>query len=182
VSLSPVEDVTKSPREEDCDYAQYELETTDDGHEQGHTTRHDKVSEPQNHAEYPDESHFYPANVEANSDSPPPSPPPSEDPPDTLTPRDETGTPAEQSPPQKASPTPSLHLPPVTTSAVSSPLQLSSNHQKHKVTRSSGPSAFEKVVNKTRPPFLPPKSRDEDQKHLAVWEKMMKRSLAAGAQ
>jgi TBC1 domain family member 14 len=178
VSLSPVEDVTKSSREEDCDYAQNELETTDDGHEQGRTSRHDEESEPQNHAEYPDEPHSYLAN-EANSDSPPPSPPPSETPPDTPTPRDETGTPAEQVPPQKASPTPSLHLPPVTASAVSSP-QLSSNHQKHKVKRSSGPSAFEKVVNKTRPTFLPPKSRDEDQKHLAVWEKMMKRSLAAG--
>jgi hypothetical protein len=39
---------------------------------------------------------------------------------------------------------------------------------------------FERVVSKTRPSFLPPKSRDEDQKHMADWEKMMKRSRAAG--
>jgi hypothetical protein len=39
---------------------------------------------------------------------------------------------------------------------------------------------FERVVSKTRPSFLPPKSRDEDKKHLADWERMMKRSRAAG--
>jgi hypothetical protein len=39
---------------------------------------------------------------------------------------------------------------------------------------------LERVLSKTRPAFLPPKSRDEDQKHLADWEKMMKRSRAAG--
>jgi len=41
---------------------------------------------------------------------------------------------------------------------------------------------LEKVVSRTRPPFLPPKSRDEDKKHLADWENMMKQSRAAGTQ
>lgn len=39
---------------------------------------------------------------------------------------------------------------------------------------------FERIVSKTRPSFLPPKTREEDQKHMADWEKMMKRSRAAG--
>jgi TBC1 domain family member 14 len=47
-------------------------------------------------------------------------------------------------------------------------------------TRSSGPSAFEKVMSRTRPSFLPPKSREEDDKHLSVWRSMMKSSLSAG--
>lgn len=42
-----------------------------------------------------------------------------------------------------------------------------------------GPSVFQKVVSKTRPHFLPPKSREEDRKHLADWEAMMKESRAA---
>lgn len=42
-----------------------------------------------------------------------------------------------------------------------------------------GPSVFQKVVSKTRPYFLPPKSREEDRKHLADWEAMMKESRAA---
>jgi len=41
---------------------------------------------------------------------------------------------------------------------------------------------LEKVVSRTRPSFLPPKSRDEDKKHLADWENMMKQSRAAGTQ
>ncbi|KJA28524.1 hypothetical protein HYPSUDRAFT_82866 [Hypholoma sublateritium FD-334 SS-4] len=42
--------------------------------------------------------------------------------------------------------------------------------------RSLGPSAFEKVVSKTRPTFLPPKPREEDMKHLADWQLMMAQS------
>ncbi|KAH9947099.1 RabGAP/TBC [Amylocystis lapponica] len=49
----------------------------------------------------------------------------------------------------------------------------------HRTARSLGPSALDKVVSKTRPSFLPPKSRVEDQKHMADWEIMMKRSRAA---
>ncbi|KAJ6503385.1 rab-GTPase-TBC domain-containing protein [Mycena vitilis] len=48
----------------------------------------------------------------------------------------------------------------------------------HRPTRSTGPSAFEKVRSKTRPHFLPPKSREEDNKHLGEWESMMKQSRA----
>jgi TBC1 domain family member 14 len=46
--------------------------------------------------------------------------------------------------------------------------------------RSNGPSAFEKVVSKTRPPYLPPKQKDEDEKHSKEWEEMMQRSRLAG--
>lgn len=52
--------------------------------------------------------------------------------------------------------------------------------QAHRQTKSSGPSALEKVLSKTRPTFLPPKAKDEDNRHLADWEAMMKRSRAAG--
>jgi hypothetical protein len=51
----------------------------------------------------------------------------------------------------------------------------------HKSSRSgSGPSMFEKVRSKTRPTFLPPKSRREDDKHMADWQQMMKQSRLAG--
>ncbi|KAJ7706030.1 rab-GTPase-TBC domain-containing protein [Mycena rosella] len=60
------------------------------------------------------------------------------------------------------------------------PVPLPSNNPAHRPTRSSGPSALEKVRSKTRPSFLPPKSRQEDNKHLGEWEAMMKlsRSMA----
>lgn len=50
----------------------------------------------------------------------------------------------------------------------------------HRPTRSAGPSTLDKVISKTRPTFLPPKARDEDRKHLADWEHMMKHSRAVG--
>lgn len=50
----------------------------------------------------------------------------------------------------------------------------------HRPTRSTGPSALEKVRSKTRPSFLPPKPRQEDDKHMADWQSMMKLSRAAG--
>jgi TBC1 domain family member 14 len=50
----------------------------------------------------------------------------------------------------------------------------------HRPTRSVGPSALEKVVSKTRPAYLPPKTKLEDNKHMADWERMMKQSRAAG--
>ncbi len=45
--------------------------------------------------------------------------------------------------------------------------------------RMPGPSIFEKVMSKTRPSYLPPKSREEDLKHMKDWEEMMKRSREA---
>ncbi|KAG2022922.1 hypothetical protein CC2G_000637 [Coprinopsis cinerea AmutBmut pab1-1] len=53
--------------------------------------------------------------------------------------------------------------------------------QGHKSSRStvSGPSLFEKVRSKTRPTFLPPKPRKEDDKHLSDWQNMMKQSRLA---
>ena len=50
----------------------------------------------------------------------------------------------------------------------------------HRPTRSTGPSALEKVVSKTRPAYLPPKTKQEDNKHMADWEHMMKLSRSAG--
>ncbi|KAG7099641.1 hypothetical protein E1B28_001467 [Marasmius oreades] len=43
---------------------------------------------------------------------------------------------------------------------------------------SIGPSMFEKVRSRTRPSFLPPKPREEDDKHMADWRTMMKQSRA----
>ncbi|KAI0778741.1 rab-GTPase-TBC domain-containing protein [Trametes elegans] len=50
---------------------------------------------------------------------------------------------------------------------------------RHRLTRSVGPSMLDKVISKTRPPYLPPKPRTEDIKHQHDWEEMMKRSRAA---
>jgi TBC1 domain family member 14 len=46
--------------------------------------------------------------------------------------------------------------------------------------RSTGPSTFEKVRSQTRPVFLPPKPKDEDNRHMADWQQMMKASRLAG--
>ena len=51
----------------------------------------------------------------------------------------------------------------------------------HRPARSLGPSVFEKVRSKTRPTFLPPKSRKEDDKHMSDWQLMMKQSRLVGA-
>ena len=129
-----------------------------------------------------------PVSIEANLDSPPLSPPPSGSQLDTSTSGDDPETPPEQPVPAKATLAASHDLPPVssptassTPSTPSTPSRHSSSYQVHKATRSTGPSVLERVISKTRPSFLPPKSRDEDQKHLSDWEKMMKRSRAAGA-
>lgn len=84
--------------------------------------------------------------------------------------------------PEALSLTPSaLDLPTMTTSASLPSTQVSVlPPQSHKASRSTGPTAFQKVVSKTRPYFLPPKNRQEDRKHLADWEAMMKQSRAAG--
>lgn len=52
----------------------------------------------------------------------------------------------------------------------------------HKPSRSVGPSVFEMVRSKTRPTFLPPKNKQEDERHLADWQAMMKLSRQAGKQ
>ena len=66
--------------------------------------------------------------------------------------------------------------PSTTSSSPSTPIPA----QQHRPTRSVGPTTFQKVVSKTRPTFLPPKSRKEDEKHMADWESMMKQSRTAG--
>jgi hypothetical protein len=51
---------------------------------------------------------------------------------------------------------------------------------KFKPSKHVGQSALQKVISKTRPVHLPPKSREEDIKHQKVWEQMMKQSREAG--
>lgn len=80
---------------------------------------------------------------------------------------------------------PSLSMPassslPTPTSAQYDIPAIPAPSSKHRVTRSAGPSMLDKVVSKTRPSFLPPKPKQEDIKHMADWEKMMKQSRAAG--
>ncbi|KAJ7786470.1 rab-GTPase-TBC domain-containing protein [Mycena metata] len=65
-------------------------------------------------------------------------------------------------------------IPPPSTPPI--PVPLPPKNPAHRPTRSTGPSALEKVRSKTRPSFLPPKSREEDNKHLGEWESMMKLS------
>ncbi|KAH9178802.1 rab-GTPase-TBC domain-containing protein [Lactarius sanguifluus] len=94
------------------------------------------------------------------------SPPPSGFQPDTPTSGNDPEMPSGQSISVMAAPTPSHTLSPVSSPiSSSSPSRPSSSH-KVKVTRSTGPSALEK-------------NRDEDQKHLSDWGKMMERSRAA---
>ncbi|KIJ22053.1 hypothetical protein PAXINDRAFT_64371 [Paxillus involutus ATCC 200175] len=75
---------------------------------------------------------------------------------------------------------PASELPtiPPSSSLPTAPVSAPSPHS-HRSSRSAGPTMFQKVMSKTRPHFLPPKSQQEDRKHLADWEKMMKQSRAA---
>ncbi|KAG2368869.1 rab-GTPase-TBC domain-containing protein [Suillus spraguei] len=68
-------------------------------------------------------------------------------------------------------PSPSSPLP----NSPTAPAAISSRRQ----TYSAGPSAFQRVMSQTRPHFLPPKNRQEDQKHMADWQAMMKQSRVA---
>lgn len=105
----------------------------------------------------------------------------------TLAPPDTPG-PKSAPLPDRRSPTSFSSLGPPDTSikhSYSSPQQLSDSKPldrppMHRPSRSAGPSMFEKVMSKTRPPFLPPKPRQEDRKHLADWQNMMKMSQLAG--
>ncbi|KAH9997748.1 rab-GTPase-TBC domain-containing protein [Russula compacta] len=169
--------VKTSSHGEHHDDVQNNLEVTEDDYAQQHTGD-DGALEEQHRPVYSDESHSDLATPDASQEFPPPSPPPVEFSPDTQTSGDNSETPPVQTIHEKSNSTSSLPLSPVTTSSVASslPPRPSSGH---KITRSTGPSVFERIVSKTRPSFLPPKTREEDQKHMADWEKMMKRSRAA---
>jgi len=84
----------------------------------------------------------------------------------------------------EAAPVPSPSLPTISTipQRPQSNGHLTEKPPSHRPHRSVGPSAFEKVRSKTRPTFLPPKPRREDDKHMADWQKMMKQSRLAGAE
>ncbi|KAF8956059.1 rab-GTPase-TBC domain-containing protein [Flammula alnicola] len=92
------------------------------------------------------------------------------------------------SPPHSASAStsqtvPSLSLPEISSvpgrSQAGTGILLTEKDFGHRPHRSVGPSAFEKVRSKTRPTFLPPKPREEDEKHMADWQHMMKQSRIA---
>jgi hypothetical protein len=88
----------------------------------------------------------------------------------------------EKQPPDSAPASSSSHEvspPPVLSPVPTSPVTMKPGHR-HIPSRSVGPSALEKVVNKTRPAYLPPKPKEEDNKHMADWENMMKLSRATG--
>ena len=180
VSLSetPVEKLSYS---EDHRYdVQEKPEVTDEVREQAHT-RNGSTPETQHRAVDAEDSHSDPTASDATRESPPPSPPQSELQPDTSASGDEPETPPGETTHETSTSTPSLRLSP--TSVGSRPASSSSSPPSsisHKPKRSIGPSVFEKIVSRTRPSFLPPKSKDEDMKHLADWESMMKRSRAAG--
>jgi TBC1 domain family member 14 len=171
LSESPVE---RTSHVEDHNDVQNGREVTNDGKGQQHTPN-SSDSEAQHRATYSEESHHEPAAPDASQESPSPSPPPPQLPPDTWS-GDGSETHPGQTARERSTSTPSL--PSSRPSAASSlPRPPPSGH---KSSQSTGPSMLERVVNKTRPSFLPPKSKDEDNKHLADWEKMMKRSRAAG--
>ncbi|KAI0278165.1 rab-GTPase-TBC domain-containing protein [Russula aff. rugulosa BPL654] len=176
VSLSetPVEN------SEDHHYdVQEKAEVTDEVREQPHT-RNGSTPETQHRAVDAEDSHSDPTASDATQESPPPSPPQSELPPDTSASEDEPETPPRETTHERSASTPPLRLSPTSVGSrpASSPSSPPSSIS-HKPKRSIGPSVFEKIVSRTRPPFLPPKSKDEDMKHLADWESMMKRSRAA---
>lgn len=125
-----------------------------------------------------------PASIEANVDSPPISPSTSGFQLATSASGDNPESHPGHPIPARTPSTPLHNLPPVSSPTVSSPPSTpsSSSYKVHKHTRSTGPSALEKVISRTRPTFLPPKKREEDDKHLSDWEDMMRRSRAAGAQ
>lgn len=76
--------------------------------------------------------------------------------------------------------TTSTSLPDVSTVPATSNISLTKNSFSHRPHRPAGPSTFEKVRSKTRPTFLPPKSRKEDDKHMSDWQHMMKQSRVIG--
>ena len=93
--------------------------------------------------------------------------------------RTATPTPV-SSPLPSASTTDSAPIPSSSSAPPSSHIQLTHKPPIHRPTRSIGPSAFEKVRSRTRPNFLPPKPREEDEKHMSDWKFMMEQSRAAG--
>lgn len=62
----------------------------------------------------------------------------------------------------------------------SKPVNASSFQEQFRPSKNIGSTALQQVISKTRPTYLPPKSREEDVKHLKDWEDMMKKSRQAG--
>jgi hypothetical protein len=68
----------------------------------------------------------------------------------------------------------SIHVPPPPSPT------FTSAHRPSQKRPHAGPSMLESVLSKTRPKYLPPKSKEEDEKHLRDWQEMMKQSRVAG--
>jgi len=182
LSESPVDEKQKPAHVEQNNDSLNETEiASDDGRHSN--TEDDNMTELEHHTTHHATTESRRASVEVNPNTLPPSPPRPGFQLDTPTSGGGPETPSRESTSAKTAPTLSSPLSPVSSpNAASSPSRPSSSHKVHKTTRSTGPSALEKVISRTRPSFLPPKSRDEDVKHLSDWENMMKRSRAAGAQ
>lgn len=78
-------------------------------------------------------------------------------------------------PPTPSSPLPTPTGPPVYPLSAAA-FKKAQNDRKRK----SGGISTQDVVSKTRPTHLPPKSKQEDLKHMQSWEEMMQRSRLAG--
>jgi len=76
--------------------------------------------------------------------------------------------------------TPSAHTHQISSAPEPQGLTEPPQESRHRRAKSTGPSTFEKYMSKTRPIYLPPKSKQEDNKHMADWEAMMKQSRQAG--
>ncbi|KAG6841774.1 hypothetical protein C0991_007103 [Blastosporella zonata] len=113
-------------------------------------------------------SEYPPNSAQSTQSLPPPQPPVPY--PELVMPRPLSATPVV---PVLATAASSNSLPSSSSAPPSQPKQ-----KGHRPTRSIGPSTFEKVRSKTRPVFLPPKTRKEDDKHMADWQSMMKTSRA----
>ncbi|KAG5647755.1 hypothetical protein DXG03_008478 [Asterophora parasitica] len=139
--------------------------------------RDDQIKNPSPHSpsflEYPPNSAHSTQSLPAPAAfAPYPSPTP-------TPPRPSSATPPVILPFTILDPTPEISSIPSSSSAPQSQLKPPQKPKVHRPTRSTGPSIFEKVRSKTRPTFLPPKPRQEDDKHMADWQSMMKLSRAA---
>ena len=77
--------------------------------------------------------------------------------------------------PTYLSPSSSIPTPP----SVDPPSQPRISRSSSLTSRPPGPGIIRKAMSKTRPSYLPPKSLEEDLKHMKDWEAMMKRSREA---
>lgn len=128
------------------------------------------------------ENNGYAYTGNSRSPTPPSSTPPSLPPPPHSAPAGDPSSSSRISPPHSASAPQNgfTSTTPRSSQDGGNVLLTEKTFPSRRARRSLGPSAFEKVVSKTRPTFLPPKPREEDKKHLADWQLMMAQSRQLG--